>query len=407
MFARFNRVSVILLALLLLIIPKVTAQTSTSSEHVVIAIEGSAQIQRFGWDISAAAPLSVGALLRSDDVVLVEPGASVWILCADLETDVIADTPRSPMCSPEVEGALFMWGELPILERQRSNGYDDVLYVITPRNTQILYGTPRIEWATIATAERYSVSIILADGTELWTEPDITDTWLDYPASYDPLRALDNAGNPLEYQILVTAYDSSGVLIATRMDPGQRENIRVLPPDVRGEIEGTLSRLDGVSLPNVADPNVGQYNRALFFFNSRLYADGLQIINGLLSTPISQAFSMDSLTSNSLAASPFLYFLLGDLYVETQLPIEAQCAYGRALMLAERDANVNAEAEAHALLARFSREAEAHYQYARGLYAQLGDTATIALIDEALINVQAGSGDPMPTADTYANLCVR
>jgi tetratricopeptide (TPR) repeat protein len=350
----------------------------------------------------------VGALLRSDDIVLVESGSSVWILCANLETDEISNTPRSPRCSPEVEGALFMWGELPILERQRNNGYENVLYVITPRNTALLYGTPRIEWSSIANAANYSVQIILADGTEQWIAIGITDTWLDYPAARDPLHALDNAGNPLEYQIIVTAYDSSNTQIATRMDPGQRENIRVLPPEGRVQTEDTLSRLDGISMPNGADPNVARYSRALFFFNSHLYADSLQIVSELLSTPISQPFSVDTLTANSLAASPFLYFLLGDLYGETQLPVEAQCAYGRALMLAERDADVNAEAQAHALLAHFSSEARAHYEYARGLYGQLGDTATMALIDEALATVQAAaSTDPMPTADIYANMCVR
>lgn len=379
-----KRKLIITIVLVFGIVFLVNIQAQEPVSVLVIAIHGEAFIQSNSWMTPSI--LVVGQVVTNNDVILVELNSVVTLLCPDGSVLEIADYPGSPKCGTNVnEQLVFKWADLSLTATQRSNT-DNVVYVISPRNTTLLNNRPTIKWrdhSTYTSPVTYSVELRLATGEQLWIVNDIKTTSLVYPENREPLRASDSTGKQICYQIVVTAFDQNGNVIPKRMDSGIFHDIRLIKPE-DNVVNQSLNMIDNLSLPRDIGSEIRAFRKAQILFNSELYNDALSELESLILYPLTEDFPEALRSANDLTGSPTLYILLGDIFSKTGLPMEASQAYQRALLISETLNDFYSQTLVHKRLIPFGIDAQLHIDRAKEIYQKLNDVRAIEALDNEL-----------------------
>jgi len=350
--------------------------------HVVIGIDGNASVERGDRAANAllagAAPLTTGSVVWSDDLIRVDEFTTVWVLCANLDVDVIDVFSRSPECATDVEPRVITWGGLDVVERsKRSTGDNEFLHIISPRNTDLMYGNPDIRWRGLPNAVSYTVRLEQADGTIIWEEDGITDTVVEWPAG-------EFMQPDQEFVFSVVAFNSNGEIISTRPYPYFADrNVTVLNFNTRTPLEEELVSLDNIDYPVDTAEGIPSYLRAMFFYRNGLYADALMELATLIN--VVEPGVQDAV---GLPGSPYIYFLLGDVYMQTNLPDLAEIAYQVALDAAIQDEDQSSESVAYLRLAGLTNlpdEKRTYYQNALEILVDIGGAEAVVADIEARI----------------------
>jgi hypothetical protein len=365
----------ILYLILLSSVTPAYSQDDAQPINVVVAVDGNAQVHRATWEVpNAMSYLGLGELIFPGDIIEPSPGQQVHVLCADLTQEIVSNVSSSP-CSPEPDAPVFVWADASLVGVQRADParYFDIPYVITPRNTNLLKGTPTFQWASLQGAATYSLQISREDGTEVWARTGLTETELPYPSNEEPL-------DPGRYIVNVVPYDDGNFVIPTPEDPAPHSFV-VLDAIEVADIEQKTVMVANVPLPTHAPAGMETYNLALSYARYELYADAIWSLSSLLPVDLVAGESFpDSLPdATTLAGSPELYLRLGDYYRATHLPLEAWRAYEVGLQIAEAVGDLENTAKAHAGLAEvviIEEAIQAHYEAAIDFFCNgVSDTA--------------------------------
>lgn len=373
----------------------------TDTLHVVIGVEGEAYISHFSppENYSDGQVLTAGSFIRSSDIVEVGPGSSVVILCANQITEVITDDFRSPNCASEVSEPLVAWNSIEIYGQQRA-ATDDIVYVISPRNTMVMSSKPAIDWTPIAGASErgitYRVTLFnMIDNSIVWQVDGITSTHLDYPEDKPALAAVDAAEKPIQYQFVVTPVIKGEEM--RNFDPMRPEGFCIVSARHRPSVEQSVSNLSALTLPNSLSENVRSFNLAVFYHGRRLYNDALNELIKILPVPLDKPFPPDQISARSIVASPSYYILLGNILYAQRLPFnQVEPAYKRAQEIALSLNDTVALATINEQLADILRgrkpsikpdtdpDVYKYYENAKQYYAALDDQAAVQQIDQKL-----------------------
>lgn len=289
-----------------------------------------------------------------------------------------------PMVVPAPAEACFFWQACARRRGQASNtrvggkrsGFirggnnATVPYVITPRNTWVGEAPDRVRWNGVAGSSGYTVrlwhwvygrnspSLVLwetvvdaADGNEI-AFPDVSLRLGDY-YSFEVITEGGVSSNLDE-----GAYYAGFQLLAP-------EDYRLL----RSHLTQVNAANENNSLEDAALAQAGVY------FLDELYADALRVLDPLL------------LGSE---VSALVHIALGDIYNETGLNQLSLRAYDQALRTAVRDDDRLSEATIRVKLADVYGglndvdQAQALLIEARQLYAQLGESLEVAILDRRL-----------------------
>ncbi|NEQ48414.1 MAG: tetratricopeptide repeat protein [Leptolyngbya sp. SIOISBB] len=295
----------------------------------VHSMDGRLQLKRMDWETFQ--PVSPGAALYGDDLLLPDPGTTVVITCPNgrvsnnppspgLESSVNRACPRTPRSDVKPSfGISEVWGGSDLA----------IPFMLTPRTDFVLDSTPTLRWNPVPAAEEYTVTLT-SFGEELWSLT--TDqTTLPYPGHEPELMA---DGTP--YELVVTADTGTA---STNEDTGQ-VFLRVVGDEV-AEAEAEIAAVQAMDLP-----------------------DDIKTL-----VLVEEVYPKYSLTGEAIDAllplvdhgteTVHIYRLLGDLYVKSGLQLPAEESYQTAIELAKVEPNLEEETLAHLGLATLYLEVNA------------------------------------------------
>lgn len=305
--------------------------------NVVIAIEGTAQLKRSGWQVYS--PMGFGTLLKYDD--LLEVDGSVQILCGDLTVRTLA-TGRDSCPCPAWEGAFEVDGAA------YRNIPHSVPYIQYPRNTLVLETQPLLRWHD-TNAASYTVAVIQG-GQSIWQQTGVTDTALIYPVDAPPLQP------GVDYLLRVWDEDSG---VSSNEDPARGIGFRLITPEQRATLEAHCAPVTGLT---DLDAAVRDYALALCYATWEP-KDGER-------RPWGTAWQLlESVTQTHDA--PTVHLRRGDLLLAMRLSDEAIAAYRSALERAEALGDLESQAVAHEHLYELTDDV-VHRDAAAKIYDRLG-----------------------------------
>lgn len=381
--------NLIILLLILTTLTGIYAQDENENDTpvlLVIDIEGEASLM---YRSGATSTLSVGAILSQGEVVAPHGASTVRVLCPSIDEQILVDVitqTRAPNCRAD-SPTVWIYRDREIVGFSHRNlaGGNPILSIITPRNTQLLYGNPQFSWTPVPNASQYRVSVKLTDGTLIWEKTVTGATSLDYPSDQYNLRAMNDAGQPLEYIIQIRPYDHSGNQIPTTVDTLNDGVVMVATPNERTQIEQRLGAFEQVATAHNVSPELIAYLKAFYLYTEGYYADALQLLYPNMLFPLDQPITIESVSRDQIDQSPNFYKLLGDIFSDSKLRDPAFQAYNHALWLAEQTQDLYGKAEILLKLTMFGgTQAIQHYQDALAIYQQLGNEERITDIESKL-----------------------
>ena len=326
----------------------------------VHSVDGTLQLKRMGWE--SFQPVSPGAALYGDDLLLPDPGTTVVITCPDgkrsdkppvpgLESSVNWSCPGTPRSDVRPSfGISEVWGGSDLA----------IPFVLTPRTDFVLDSTPTLRWNPVPDAEEYTVTLT-SFGQELWSLT--TDqTTLPYP-DHEPELMADGT----LYELVVTADTGT---TSTDDETGQ-VFLRVVGDEV-AEAEAEIAAVQAMDLPDDIKTLV------LVEEVYPKYTMTGEAIDALLTL-------VDHGTETA-----HIYRLLGDLYVKSGLQIPAEASYQTATELAEVEPNLEEQTQAYLGLGTLYREvnepekARVALEQAQMGATELGDSQLISNIEDQL-----------------------
>lgn len=338
--------------------------TSTAAPelHVIGALEGTARVQRAGW--SRFGPALFGTALHYGDLLRLEPGARVTVVCADLTPVVIVSTLSGVPCDTTTPLLVYHGSSI---SPTRAAG-DAAALVIAPRRTRLL-GLPfAIRWAEVPGATAYQVQV-RGPGVR-WSDVVEGAHEIVYPEDAPPLVPGE------EYRAIVTV---GGASVDVAGQPGQ--GFSLLAPEEAGAVREAEARLRGLNLGEPAT----RYLVATLYAAHGLNADAIAQLEALAGT----------------LEAPAVVRWLGELYLRVGLNDLARDRYRGALALSEQAGDVEGQALARRALARLAycndgnaSEAALGLQQAQQLYEQLGASGLVEEIGALRARLEAQPADP-------------
>ncbi len=241
-------------------------------------------------------------------------------------------------------------------------------YVITPRNTWISRPPDRVRWHAVEGTNRYTVRLWhwaygrTAPSTVLW------ETTVDETNEVAVPDVPIQLGGYYSFEVIT----EDGV--SSNLDEGAYyAGFRRLASE---DYRLLRSHLDQVNAENASAPaEAAALAEAGVYFLDELYADALQVLEPLVSSP---------------NASELVYAALGDTYSETGLNQLAIEAYEQALSIAIVNNDVLSEAtirvklaDVYVILESFD-QAQQLLLDARQIYVQLEDLLEVSLLDRRI-----------------------
>ncbi len=345
-------------------------QTGILTGNLVVAVSGQVEIHRASWhNPNTSSRLSIGEIVQPGDLILIDPDEHVTILCADSSVIQLDSMNQVVRCQNDPAGPLITWrgGSLTNIQRRGDlRRFEQMPYLISPRNTRLLTNTPEIRWSPLADAHCYDVQL-LSGGEVRWEQKRITATAVTTP----PLE-------PGYYIVTITPNDSAGNPIDVPNDPIP-QRFQILSSDESEAIQDLQNTLTTASAANGMPADVLDYQLVIYYTQQELYTDAIDTLQTLLPFNIydteepapAQTFPLET-----LAGSPAPYLHLGELYKAVSLPVETLTSFEVALAVALEHNDEEAIAIARAHLAQLTTvrdDAMAFYRQAIGFYDRVGD----------------------------------
>lgn len=333
--------------------------------HMVVEIDGTAQIRRSSWSAPDAIDnLAVGDLVSNDDRIIPVGLATVLILCSDQITIVtIREFESSPTCGGLPGDPISVMVPHPRLSASTvvPRGPGETM-IVTPRSV-ILSATPTIRWTLAEGAASYAVSIIRnADSATLWLIDRITGSTLPYPADRPPLT-------PGVYSIFVEPRNDQN----RPLNDGMAQLITLADP------ASIALSTNGVQPPALVSDDVRSYLIALDYARNLYFSDAIMTLESALGIDLNSD-NYAPIRAQMLVNSPQALLDLGGWYSQLGLAEFAKEAYQMALDIAQINAYQNNAALAQYGLAQFESTGEkqlCYYQSSREFFIRVGLTQSI------------------------------
>lgn len=311
--------------------------------NLLVVAEGQVELKRDGWP--AYHPTALGAILRRGDQIRPSKNAKLVVLCDNLKTwDVPAGELSGLNGCPQPEESLLTRND-SLIHNTRAASDPFIPYIISPRMTRLLTDQPRLRWNEVVGASNYTVSL---QGVK-WEET-VNGTEIVYPGN-PPLE------RGRSYLLTIEADNGSK---STDEEP-TRLGFVLLSSDDAEIMQSHSNTVGRLNLPNES--------KALAI--AHLYAG-----QGLMAEAIDKLERFAHNGSRTAAT----YRLLGELYLQIGLPLQAENHYLQAITLSNNINDIEGRTIAQAGLAEvykaINNKKEAHHWFSQAHqgYETLGDT---------------------------------
>lgn len=336
-----------------------SGEVRTSSEQILpnllLEVDGTVEIRRTGW--SEFLPAAFGAILRQGDLVRLPEGGSAFVFCGD-EAAWEAG-PNSIPADGEAHGVPCEsarpprpWPDVAAL---RGAADETDTYVVRPRGTALLDDRPTLVWESAGDGgDTLSLVSVLSDDGESRAPVQVSTGALDWPESWPPLVP------GATYVLLIGEETADPDTTLGRgfwlLDEAQAGELRTREDVLRAHgYSGEAQRLVVAEL----------------YYSYGLYAEAIEELEPLAVE----------------TSAPPVWLKLGQLYLETGLPLEAQEAFMQALVRAQALGDLTSVGEAYLGLALAAdlednpADFAGNLEEARALFNQVGDSTLLAEVE--------------------------
>jgi hypothetical protein len=283
--------------------------------NLAIFAQGQVSFKRKGW--SSYAPVAFGTELQLGDLVNVPDSSRVQIVCSDLSLHEIPPGIVGVPC--RVVQPLLRKADGSVINVTRGRVYDGSFpLILSPRKTKLLSSTPKLRWAPVPGATKYTVKV-RGPGVA-WTRT-VSETEMAYPTDETSLSAGKS------YKLIVETGDQSST-----EEPGPYLGFSILDAKDRNNVIAEQQRIERIGLPE----GPTRFLVAHLFAAKGLNAEAIQMLEDTF-----QKFQVAAVAR-----------LLGGLYIEVGLPRQAESRYLKSIDLAKAEKNLEVEMLDHLALAQ-------------------------------------------------------
>lgn len=339
--------------IILPLLPSAVAQSDgfkTQPANLVVLVQGHAAIKRKNW--TGFAPLTFGTNLQAGDVLRMDQSTVAKVVCADLKLHELGTGITGTPCTSSQEILRRPDGNL--LRPTRGVPSPGLFPIIlSPRHTKLLSEHPILQWTEIKNASTYHV---LVRGTDLvWTANVQSKTEIQYPGNAQKLEANKN------YKLIVAVDEER----TSEMESGPGLGFSVLSSKERKIVMEEQEQVERLGLEEGAT----QYLIAHLFASYGLNAEAIQRLE-----TVSVKFQ-----------APATERFLGDLYLNIELPRQAETHYLKSLELAQKEQDDEGQLQCRLALADIYSKAlgnldavREHLEAAIAIAGKVGDDTTIS-----------------------------
>jgi hypothetical protein len=334
--------------LLLLLAPAPAVADTVEGEHLIVDVQGTASLKRKGWKPRASVPVRYGMRVLRGDLLSLEPGARLTVVCGDATRFHVTETSPVPC---HTEGA-------PERKLNASRGSaEQVPTVLSPRSTKLLHARPALRWLAVPGASRYTLKFSDAETLAHHWSTSVEGTELAYPVDAPALL-------PGHTYVLQVTADKAG------KPSVDMTSFTVLSPEAAEALQQKTSQLKALGLPEVTN----RFLLASLYARHELYAEGLAQLP--LQTEGPQAAAVERLRSS--------------LYLRIGLPRMAEEPARNALKLSQGAHDVAGMLEAEETLGLIYKLLGAHEEWPKRLrsaleqYRKLGDSKKVQALEAQL-----------------------
>lgn len=283
--------------------------------NFVFEVDGTLELRRIGW--VDYYPVSFGTILQPGDLVRLSEAGNAVVFCGDVSSwdsspFMIEADGKSHGNPCKVDSRSHEW---PDLASMRGGESALVPYVLYPRNTAVMNGTPKLGWNAVHNSEAYSITVLSDDGVD--REKIFSDkSEIDWPSTWPPMEPGST------YVLRVRSGDRE--LAESKIGIG----FWLLPVKKIEEVEDQLQQINKLNLSSVAIDRL----KAEIYLNNGLRSNAMEILNEL-----SEIHNFAS-----------TWMSIGQIYLDIGLGTEAFTSFEKALKVANSTGEL--EIEAYALL---------------------------------------------------------
>jgi hypothetical protein len=330
--------------------------------NLAVVIEGQVSVKRKGW--TNYAPVVFGTSLRRGDLLHLDDSSRVKVVCSDLTLhDVLPGIVGVPC---EGTRPLLRRPDGSLINATRSWPSDGSFpMVLSPRKTRLLSPHPVLRWTPVQGITNYRVIVRAIDF--YWSSQVYSGTEFTYPDKAPPL------GSGVDYKLIVETSGPNGR--SSSEEPGLGLGFSLLGSKERKTVLDEERQLENLGLP------VGPTQ----FLVAHLYAT-----HGLNAEAIRRLETISSTFKVAAVAR-----LLGDLYLEVDLPRQAETSYLNSLTLSKDGKDEEGEMLVHLALARIYgqalgniKSASEHLDATLALAGKLGDDYTASEVGKRLAELK-------------------
>ncbi len=321
--------------------------------NILIQSNGDVKVKRVKWKTFQKA--NIGALLSADNQIQLSNKASAMLLCSNARKWQAKSGKVSAGCPRGV--ATLTRKDIPRAKTRTSN--EEILYIISPRNTDLLTNRPLLRWNPVAGTTRYIVKI---EGSGLNWQTETNNTQIIYPGE-PPLQ------QGKRYRLVVTT--DKGV-----SSDNKQGNLRF------SLLETQKVELVRSEIAKIQQQKLGQEAEGLalayLYQSNELKAEAIELLEKLVKQK-SQTIGV--------------YQLLGNLYLQIDLSSQAKDNYSKALELAQKAQDIEAKAEAQVGLGEANnglektKEAKEWLEKAKANYLTLGDDSQAEKLEQRIAEI--------------------
>jgi hypothetical protein len=349
-----SKKSLVQVCILIVIVGFPSASFSkTVGVNVITEINGKVSVEKKQWKKSQ--PAFIGLTLNLDDKLDLPANASVMVLCSNGQTWTFKAGQHTVSSGCPAGNSVIRLPNSNSDTLRPTGKTEEALsrlpYLITPRQTYILTNRPRLQWNTVPGATKYTVKI---DGVN-W-EMKTSNSEIVYPGEF-----------PLEegrrYRVTVEADDGSSSL------SDRVVGFNLLDKQTKNSILNVVKSVHQQSL----SPEAKDLVLAYLYRGFGLYPDAIERLEDLV---------------NQGSQNAVTYQLLGDAYLEIELPQLAKEPYENALRLSKDNLFKQATIEeslgnTYRLLGNEGDSIQL-LKKAKASFEQLGDTLKVQKLNKML-----------------------
>ncbi|NCC31561.1 MAG: tetratricopeptide repeat protein [Chloroflexia bacterium] len=343
---------------LLLVVSGCTAAPRDTPLHVLVDLDGQAEVKRSGWTSYALAHF--GTMLHAGDELRVSGSAT--IVCSDLQRIVLHDHHGAIPCGEQAP-MLFFHGLEPVSSADPHG--DAIPRMITPVRGYVLNDRPLIRWTPAHAAEGYRITLLrgatlLREATVVWERDVGAVTSMAYP---DEEAALVPG---VAYQFVV-AVTNDLPRSSQQVQSFRSSRVRLLSDRAAAPIRAATQQIVELDLDQPGQTLL----LTTLYAQQQLHTDVLALL----------AQGPDE---------PVFLRQRGAIYQELTMTAFAEDAYQQALAQAVERHDQEGQALAHRVMSRLALDrgdipaAREHVSAALEIYRQFGATDTVHRLEASL-----------------------